>query len=134
MFKNSKSFSGFSVNDLQKAKEFYSKILGLEVADNPMGIIELHTEGGNNIMVYPKPNHTPATFTVLNFPVNSIEEAVDELIQKGVVFEQYEGEIKTDEKGICRNPQGPSIAWFKDPAGNILSVLEQKNNYDNTTI
>ena len=126
MFKNSKAFSGFSVNDLQKAKEFYSEILGLEVEDNPMGIIELHIEGGSNIVIYPKPNHIPATFTVLNFPVENVEEAVDQLTEKGVVFEQYEGEIKTNEKGICRNPQGPSIAWFKDPAGNILSVLEQK--------
>ena len=129
MFKNTKAFSSFSVNDLQKAKEFYGKTLGLEVEDNPMGIIELHIAGSNNIMVYPKPNHEPATFTVLNFPVDNIDKAVDELIAKGITFEQYEGEIKTDEKGILRSDggkQGPSIAWFKDPAGNILSVLEQK--------
>ncbi len=126
MFKNSKAFSGFSVNDLQKAKQFYSEVLGLEVTDNPMGLIELHIEGGNNIIIYPKPDHTPATFTILNFPVNNIDKTVDELIQKGVSFEKYEGQIKTDEKGICRSPEGPNVAWFKDPAGNILSVLESK--------
>ncbi|MCW3110981.1 MAG: glyoxalase [Segetibacter sp.] len=126
MFKNTKAFSGFSVNDLQKAKEFYGEVLGLEVVDNPMGLIELKITGGNNIIVYPKPNHIPATFTILNFPVENIDEAVDALIKKGVTFEQYEGQIKTDEKGICRSTQGPNIAWFKDPAGNILSVLEEK--------
>ncbi len=126
MFKHSKAFSGFSVNDLQKAKSFYSEILGLEVTDNPMGLIELHIEGVNNIVVYPKPDHTPATFTIFNFQVKNIDETVDDLTQKGVSFEQYEGPIKTDEKGICRNPKGPNIAWFKDPAGNILSVIEQK--------
>ncbi|MEJ7677835.1 MAG: VOC family protein [Segetibacter sp.] len=128
MFKDTKAFSGFSVNDLQKAKQFYSEVLGLEVTDNPMGLIELNIEGCNNIIIYPKPNHTPATFTILNFPVNNIDQAVDELTQKGVSFEKYEGQIKTDEKGICRSPEGkgPNIAWFKDPAGNILSVLESK--------
>ena len=126
MLQQSKAFSSFSVNDLKKAKEFYSKTLGLKVSDNPMGLIELNIEGSTNVMVYPKPNHEPATFTVLNFPVNDVEKTVDELIAKGIVFEQYEGEIKTDEKGICRDPHGPSIAWFKDPAGNILSVLEIK--------
>ena len=126
MFKHTRAFSGFSVDDLQKAKTFYSEVLGLEIKDNPMGVMELHIEGGNNIIVYPKPNHVPATFTILNFPVEDIEKEVDALIAKGVAFEQYEGEIKTDEKGISRNPNGPKIAWFKDPAGNILSVLEQK--------
>jgi len=125
MLKHSKAFSGFSVDDLQKAKKFYTEILGIEVKDNPMGLIELHIEGSNRIIIYPKPNHEPATFTILNFPVDNIDEAVDELISKGIKFEQYEGEIKTDEKGICRNPQGPKIAWFKDPAGNILSVIEE---------
>ena len=123
MFKHSKAFSSFSVNDLPKAKKFYREILALEVTDNPMGLIELHIDGSNNIMVYPKPDHTPATFTVLNFPVKNIDEAVDELIKNGVTFEQYGGEIKTDKKGICRDPRGPAIAWFKDPAGNILSVI-----------
>lgn len=126
MFKNTKAFSGFSVNDLQKAKNFYSNVLGLNVKDNPMGLIELQIAGGNNIIIYPKSNHEPATFTILNFPVSDIDKAVDELIAKGIVFEQYEGEIKTDEKGICRDSRGPNIAWFKDPAGNILSVVEQK--------
>ena len=128
MFKNTKAFSSFSVNDIQKAKEFYGNILGVEVKDNPMGLIELHI-GGTNIMVYPKPDHEPATFTVLNFPVNDIDGTVDELIAKGIVFEQYKGEIQTNEKGIFRSTdisKGPSIAWFKDPAGNIISVIEQK--------
>jgi catechol 2,3-dioxygenase-like lactoylglutathione lyase family enzyme len=123
MFKNTKAFSSFSVNDLQKAKEFYAKTLGLEVKDNPMGLIELHIAGSNNIMVYPKPNHEAATYTVLNFPVDDIDRAVDELTAKGIAFEQY-SELKTDEKGISRGPNGPKIAWFKDPAGNILSVLQ----------
>ncbi len=99
MFKNAKVFSSFSVSDIQKAKEFYSKTLGLNVEDNPMGIIELHTAGNNNIMIYPKQDHEAATFTVLNFNVDDIEKTVDELTAKGVVFEQYEGEIKTDAKG-----------------------------------
>ena len=125
MLKHSKAFSGFSVDDLQKAKKFYTEILGIEVKDNPMGLIELHIEGSNRIIIYPKPNHEPATFTILNFPVDNIDETVDELISKGIKFEQYDGEIKTDAKGISRNPQGPKIAWFKDPAGNILSVIEE---------
>jgi Predicted ring-cleavage extradiol dioxygenase len=127
MFKHTKAFSGFSVNDLQKAKNFYGNVLGLQVTDNPMGLIELHVEGSHNILVYPKPDHTPATFTILNFPVKNIDEAVDALIEKGVLFEQYEGQIKTDEKGICRSSGGPDIAWFKDPAGNILSLIEENN-------
>src|SRR5690606_10943874 len=126
MFKQTKAFSGFSVDNLQRAKEFYSKVLGLEVVDNPMGLLELHIKGGNHIVIYPKPNHVPATFTILNFPVKDVEKTVDELTQRGVKFEQYEGEIKTDEKGICRSDEGPTIAWFKDPAGNILSVLEEE--------
>ena len=126
MFKHTKAFSGFSVNDLQKAKKFYSETLGLTVVDNPMGLIELQIEGSNNIIIYPKPNHTPATFTILNFPVDNVDKAVDKLTSLGVQFEHYSGNIQTDEKGICRNPQGPAIAWFKDPAGNILSVIEGK--------
>ena len=126
MLKQSKAFSGFSTNDINKTKEFYSNILGLEVKDSMMGILEVHTNGNNPIIIYPKPNHEPATFTVLNFPVEDIDKAVDVLIAKGVVFEQYEGEIKTDEKGISRNNGGPTIAWFKDNAGNILSLIEQK--------
>lgn len=127
MFKNSKVFSSFSVNDIQKAKEFYGNTLGVEVKDNPMGVIELHLANGNEIMLYPKPNHEPATFTVLNFIVNDIEKAVDELSAKDVKFEQYkEKDLETDEKGISKNPDGPKIAWFKDPAGNILSVIQEK--------
>lgn len=124
MLTKSKAFSSFSVNDLQKAKAFYQAVLGLEVVDNPMGVIELKLGNGNKILVYPKPHHSAANFTVLNFPVINIDEAVDELIGKGVSFEQYGGEIKTDEKGISRRNGGPNIAWFKDPAGNIFSVIE----------
>ena len=126
MFKHTKTFSSFSVDDLQKAKAFYVEVLGLQVTDDPMGLLDLHIEGSGNIMIYPKPNHVAATFTILNFTVENIDRAVDELMQKGVTFEQYTGEIKTDEKGICRGDNmGPNIAWFKDPAGNILSVIEE---------
>ena len=125
MLKHSKAFSGFSVNDLQKAKKFYSETLGLDVKDNPMGVLELHVASGTSVLVYPKPNHEPATYTILNFPVEDIDKAVDELAAKGIVFEQYK-ELQTDAKGISRNPRGPKIAWFKDPARNILSVLQQK--------
>jgi len=125
MLTQSKAFSSFSVDDLPKAKSFYQEILGVKVVDNPMGLIELHIEGGNRILVYPKPNHTPASFTVLNFPVTNIEKAVEELTRKGVLFEQYTGKIQTDENGISRGNGGPDIAWFKDPAGNILSVIEE---------
>jgi catechol 2,3-dioxygenase-like lactoylglutathione lyase family enzyme len=123
LFKESKAFSTFSVNDIEKAKAFYGETLGLEVAETPEGL-ELHLAGGTNVFLYPKPNHTPASFTVLNFPVNNIEEAVDRLAELGIRLEQYDlPDLKTDERGIFRGP-GPTIAWFKDPAGNILSVLE----------
>lgn len=123
MLGNTKPFSSFSVNDLQKAKEFYGETLGIEVKLQPEGL-ELHFPG-NTIFIYPKENHVPATFTVLNFPVKDIESAVDDLSKRGVRFEKYdEGELKTDEKGIFRG-DGPTIAWFKDPAGNFLSVLEE---------
>ena len=121
MLESSKAFSSFSVNDLQKAKEFYGQTLGLKVKESPEGL-ELHP-GQQSVFIYPKPNHEPATFTVLNFQVNNIDAAVDDLKHKGVNFEHYEGEIKTDAKGIHRD-NGPTIAWFKDPAGNILSVVE----------
>ena len=125
MFKEAKSFSSFSVNDIKKAKEFYGETLGLEVKETPEGL-ELHP-GNNVVFLYPKPNHTPASFTVLNFPVDDIEKAVDELKGLGVKLERYDlPDIKTDERGIARGPKGPMIAWFKDPAGNILSVLEEK--------
>ena len=123
MLEGSKAFSGFAVPDIGKAKEFYGRTLGLEVSESAEGL-ELHPGGNLDVFIYPKPNHTPASFTVLNFLVDDIEAAVDELKKTGVRFEKYEGEIKTDEKGIHRNG-GPSIAWFKDPAGNILSVLEK---------
>lgn len=131
MFKDSSAFSSFSTNALAQAKEFYSNVLGLEdqvIEDKEMGLLSLNFVNGSVVMIYPKPNHVPATFTVLNFPVKDIDQAVDELTKKGVQFEHYTGEIQTDEKGIARGGEskGPSIAWFKDPAGNILSVLEDK--------
>jgi catechol 2,3-dioxygenase-like lactoylglutathione lyase family enzyme len=123
MFKDTRAFSGFSVNDLQRAKEFYGQTLGLDVSE-ANGLLQLHLAGGTTILVYPKDNHTPATFTILNFPVGNIEQAVDELAGKGVRFESYnDGDLVTDEKGISRGG-GPNIAWFRDPAGNILSVIE----------
>jgi len=124
IFKEAESFSSFSVNDLTKAKDFYSQMLGLDVKESPEGL-ELHT-GNNTVFLYPKPNHTPASFTVLNFAVEDIEKAVDELESMGVRLEHYNlPDIKTDERGIARGGPGPRIAWFKDPAGNILSVLEE---------
>lgn len=124
VFKNSKVFSGFSVNDLQKAKEFYSKTLSFDVSEMD-GFLNLHIGNDAKVLIYPKSNHIPATFTVLNLPVDNIEQAVNELTRRGVRFEIYnEADLKTDEKGICRD-DGPNIAWFKDPAGNILSVLEE---------
>lgn len=122
MFKDTHAFSGFSVDDIPKAKAFYSQVLGLAVSEDH-GLLHLHIAGGNPIVVYPKPNHVPATFTILNFPVDNIEQVVDELMRRGVQFERYEG-INADAKGIVRG-NGPNIAWFKDPAGNILSVLEE---------
>lgn len=124
VFKNSKVFSGFSVNDLQKAKEFYGKTLLFDVSEMD-GFLNLHIGNDAKVLIYPKSNHIPATFTVLNLPVDNIEQSVDELTKRGVRFEIYnEADLKTDEKGICRD-DGPNIAWFKDPAGNILSVLEE---------
>jgi len=123
MLQTKSAFSSFSVNDLKKAKDFYAQTLGLKVKESEMGL-EIHP-GDTDVFIYPKPNHKPAGFTVLNFLVDDIDKAVDELQKNGVRFEQYEGEIKTNEKGIHRNG-GPSIAWFKDPAGNILSVLEKE--------
>ena len=124
MFKDAETFSSFSVNDLKKAKDFYGGTLGLEVAETPEGL-ELHL-AGNTVFIYPKPNHTPASFTVLNFSVNDIEEAVGEIEALGLRLEHYDlPDLKTDKRGIARGP-GPKIAWFKDPAGNILSVLQMK--------
>jgi catechol 2,3-dioxygenase-like lactoylglutathione lyase family enzyme len=123
MFKAANAFSGFSVDDLERAKRFYGETLGLNVSENPAGL-ELQLGGGARVFVYPKPNHEPATFTVLNFPVANIDQAVDDLTAAGVRFERYEG-MESDERGVSRGGGGPTIAWFKDPAGNILSVLEQ---------
>jgi predicted enzyme related to lactoylglutathione lyase len=127
MLKGDKAFSGFSVDDIQKAKAFYGKTLGLDVSDGAMGNLELKIGNGSTVFIYPKPNHTPATYTVLNFPVDKIDDAVDELTRAGVKFQHYDmPDLKTDEKGIARGgpDRGPNIAWFTDPAGNILSVLE----------
>jgi catechol 2,3-dioxygenase-like lactoylglutathione lyase family enzyme len=119
MFEKSKAFSGFSVADLPKAEKFYSETLGLRVSEEN-GMLTLHIAGDRDTLVYPKDDHMPATYTILNFPVDDIEAAVDELANRGVVFEHYDW---VDEKGINRQG-GPLIAWFKDPAGNILSVLQ----------
>lgn len=127
MFKNTKAFTGFSVNDIAAAKEFYGNTLGIDVKEIPQGL-ELHIAGGNHIFLYPKSNHTPATYTTLNFMVENIDETMDEMLQKGITFEKYEG-MHQDEKGIARGlaaKQGPDIAWFKDPAGNILAILQDK--------
>jgi predicted enzyme related to lactoylglutathione lyase len=125
MFRDSHAFSGFSSNDIAKAKEFYAQTLGLEVTEEN-GMLTLHLAGGGTVLIYPKDNHEPASFTVLNFPVEDIDQAVDRLTRAGIQFERYEGSNQ-DERGIVRPPtaeSGPPIAWFKDPAGNILSVLE----------
>src|SRR4051794_1799122 len=123
MLENSKAFSGFSVDDVPRAREFYGDTLGLETEEEN-GLLFLHLAGGHDVLVYPKPDHAPAAFTVLNFPVDDIEATVDALFDRGIQFERYEGTpVETDEKGIFRGG-GPLIAWFKDPAGNVLSVLQ----------
>ena len=125
MFKNTQAFSGFSVDDLAAAKAFYGETLGLDIEEHPAGLT-LKIAGGNGTLIYPKADHTPATYTILNFPVEDIDRAVDALTGNGVTFERY-GDL-TDARGIARglaSGQGPDIAWFKDPAGNILSVLQQ---------
>ncbi len=125
MFKESHAISGFSANDIAKAKHFYSDVLGLDVTE-ANGMLNLHLSGGGTVLIYPKDNHQPATYTVLNFPVDDIDKAVDELARAGVQLERYEG-FDQDERGVARPPRpeyGPPIAWFKDPAGNILSVVQ----------
>ena len=122
MFRDSHAFSGFSTNDIQKAREFYGGTLGLELTEEN-GMLSLHLAGGGTVLIYPKDNHEAASFTVLNFPVANIDEAVEGLVKAGVQLEHYEGSGQ-DERGIVRNDDGPPIAWFQDPAGNILSVLE----------
>jgi catechol 2,3-dioxygenase-like lactoylglutathione lyase family enzyme len=125
MLKGSKAFSSFSVGDAEAAKAFYRDVLGLTVTDRDM-YFELQA-GDNAVMVYDKPDHTPATFTVLNFPVDDAEAAVDELTSRGVVFESYDNEwMKTDAKGIADSGEGPIMAWFKDPAGNVMSVVQER--------
>jgi extradiol dioxygenase family protein len=121
-FKNTKAFSSFSVKDLDEAKRFYGQTLGLEVSESDEGLI-LQTKGGIDVFIYPKPDHTPATFTILNFVVDDVDRAVDELTKRGIRFQIYDKrELKTDDRGVFQGK--PKIAWFKDPAGNFLSILE----------
>ena len=123
MLKLSPFYAGFAVDDVAKAKEFYGKTLGADIEDMPMGVLSLRAPNGYSVLIYPKPEHKPAEHTVLNFPVEDIQTAVDELTSKGVKFEQYDsGPIKTNPKGIAH--PGPWQAWFRDPAGNILSVIQ----------
>jgi predicted enzyme related to lactoylglutathione lyase len=122
MFNKTKAFSGFAVDDIAAAKKFYGETLGLDVSEE-YGMLTLHIHEGGDIIIYPKEDHTPATYTILNFPVVDVDQAVDQLSERGVTFERYEG-FEQDEKGVARGDQGPVIAWFTDPAGNILSVLE----------
>jgi predicted enzyme related to lactoylglutathione lyase len=125
MFTDTKAFSGFAVDDLAKAREFYGQTLGLRVSDveEMGGLMTLHLAGGNTVLVYQKDGHVPATYTILNFPVPDVAAAADELSRRGVTLERYEG-LEQDDKGVMRG-YGPPIAWFTDPAGNVLSVLEQ---------
>ena len=124
MFANTKAFSGFAVDDLEQARRFYGETLGIKTSEQH-GLMILHLAGDRDTLVYPKAGHTPATYTILNFPVDDIDKAVDELTARGVRFERYEGMSTQDEKGINRGG-GPYIAWFTDPAGNILAVLQDR--------
>jgi catechol 2,3-dioxygenase-like lactoylglutathione lyase family enzyme len=121
MFANIKAYSGFAVPDIEQARRFYADTLGLGVSEDN-GALTLHIAGGRDILVYPKPDHTPASYTILNFPVPDVEAAVDALSERGVRFERYDG-FDQDDKGIFRGG-GPLIAWFTDPAGNVLSVIQ----------
>ena len=123
MFSNTAPFSSFAVDDLDAARSFYGDTLGLTVSDGPMGVLSLDLADGRSMLIYPKPDFTPATYTILNFPVDDVAAAVEKLGSRGVEFERYDG-IDQDEKGVARG-QGPDIAWFKDPAGNILSVIQE---------
>jgi catechol 2,3-dioxygenase-like lactoylglutathione lyase family enzyme len=123
MFAHTKAYSGFAVDDVQEAREFYGETLGLKTSEQH-GLMTLHLAGDRPTLVYPKPDFTPATYTILNFPVDDIDTAVDDLTARGVQLERYEG-LGQDEKGIARGG-GPYIAWFKDPAGNVLSVLQER--------
>jgi catechol 2,3-dioxygenase-like lactoylglutathione lyase family enzyme len=122
MFKDTKAFSSFSADDIQAEKEFYGDTLGLDVSEDN-GLLRLNLSGSNPVMIYPKDNHVPAEHTVLNFPVDDIEAAVREAAGRGITFERYSGDH--DELGILRDPQGPAIAWFKDPAGNTLAIIQE---------
>jgi catechol 2,3-dioxygenase-like lactoylglutathione lyase family enzyme len=123
MFANTKAFSGFAVDDVERARAFYGDTLGLKTSEQ-YGLMTLHIAGDRDVLVYPKPDHEPASYTILNFPVDDIDRAVDELAGRGVQFERYDG-MDQDERGIMRGG-GPYIAWFKDPAGNVLSVLQER--------
>jgi predicted enzyme related to lactoylglutathione lyase len=123
MFANTKAFSGFAVDDLERAREFYGQTLGLQTSEEN-GLLTLHIAGGTVVLVYPKPHHVPADYTILNFPVEDIDAAVGALSTRGVELARYDG-LDQDESGIARGP-GPYIAWFKDPAGNVLSVLQER--------
>jgi len=125
MLATTQAFSGFAVDDIEKARAFYGDTLGLEVDDvEGMGLLRLTLGSGATVLVYPKPDHTPATFTILNFPVEDVDATAAELAAAGVVFERYPGIGEIDEHGVHRGQGGPAIAWFTDPAGNILSILE----------
>ena len=123
MLADTKAFSGFSVTDIDAAKKFYGETLGLKVTDEDMGLVRLPLAGGTEILVYPKPNHEPATYTILNFVVDDIDTTVDQLTARGVEFLKYDG-FPQDARGIMRG-NGPDIAWFTDPAGNVLSVIKE---------
>ena len=123
MFTDTKAFSGFAVDDLARARDFYGGTLGIRTSEEH-GLMTLHLAGDRPTLVYPKPGHTPADYTILNFPVDDIDAAVEELTRRGVVFERYDG-FPQDEKGVMRG-EGPPIAWFRDPAGNVLSVLQEE--------
>jgi catechol 2,3-dioxygenase-like lactoylglutathione lyase family enzyme len=125
-FTTDRAFSGFSVDDIDAAREFYGTTLGLEIRDDPMGFLDLRLPSGGSILVYSKPNHEPASFTILNFPVADVDAAVDDLIARGVQTKIYsDEEFPSDERGIVRGGgQGPDIAWFRDPAGNVLAVMQ----------
>jgi catechol 2,3-dioxygenase-like lactoylglutathione lyase family enzyme len=123
MFGNTKAFSGFAVDDLQRARDFYTGALGIETSEEH-GLLTLRLAGGRDTLIYPRPDHTPASYTILNFPVDDIDAAVDELTARGVQLERYDG-FEQDERGIFREG-GPFIGWFKDPAGNVLSVLQER--------
>jgi catechol 2,3-dioxygenase-like lactoylglutathione lyase family enzyme len=125
MFANTKAYSGFAAPDLKKARDFYERTLGLRVSEGGGELLTLHLAGGRDTLVYRKPDHAPANYTILNFQVDDIDEAVDALAARGVRFERYEG-FSQDAKGISRAEGGPYIAWFTDPAGNILSVLQER--------